>query len=103
MTFTDRLLGLFRTRRPGLEEVIVPAPWDGWPAGWQVHWTSDRTQLETNLGIVFACVDRIASALSTMPLTAVTDRRPMARPPRWLTDPPAPTYTHTGEAVDERP
>lgn len=91
---------LTRARRPGPDEIMPPDPWDGWPADWATSWDQGGLGFSENVSTLFACVDRISSAINSMPITAETDRQPMTRPPRWIEEPPAPIYTHTGEAID---
>lgn len=78
--------------------VITPSAWAGWPAEWATSWSSPG--LTEKIAVVFACVERVASALASMPLQVSKDSLPMD-PPSWMTNPEPEVYTHIGDAITE--
>lgn len=79
--------------------VLAPDPWPGWPAEWGTSWVAP-TYLTERIAVVYACVERVASALSAMPMQVSKDSMPQ-EPQPWLTNPDPDYYTHSGDAVTE--
>jgi HK97 family phage portal protein len=82
--------------------VSHPVDWAGWPwhnAGW-VPWWDGTAPGNERVAVVYSCVDRVASALSSMPLVETKDSMPQL-PRQWMRNPNPQRYTHIGEAIDE--
>lgn len=80
--------------------VLAPDKWAGWPAEWGTAWGLSATLTE-KVAIVYTCVERISSALASMPLQVSRDGTPGQDAPGWLKNPQPDTYTHIGDAVTE--
>lgn len=83
--------------------VLNPVTWPGWPweSGWVPQWDPQQpSDLGQRVGLVYACIERVSSALSAMPLAISKDSLPQTPRP-WLTNPDPQVYTHVGDAVTE--
>jgi len=82
--------------------VTNPVTWSGWPwrDGWVPQWDPQSGLELGRASVVYSCVDRVSSALSSMPLRMSRDSTPLPPDP-WITNPAPDHYTHIGEAVDE--
>ena len=91
----------------GAQHVIYPGStpppeamaWAGWPSEWAVPWDGGA-----GLGgivssdIVWACVDKNATAVASMPATATDGAGiPLAQQPSWIVNPQPEIYTHWDE------
>lgn len=86
--------------QPG--HVANPVTWSGWPwsDGWVPRWDPQSPWLVERISLVYSCIDRVATALTAMPIRVSKDSQPQL-PPTWLKNPQPERYTHMGEAVDE--
>jgi HK97 family phage portal protein len=73
--------------------VLRPSPWSGWPAEWETPLWSNRVDDLTD--IAWACVDLVASLLSTMPPYLVGAAPSLDD--EWLTNPDPDLYTSWDE------
>ena len=84
---------------PGLTPPPEAMAWAGWPSEWAVPWDG-----AAGLGglvstdIVWACVDKNATAVASMP-TSATDGAGvlLAQQPTWMVNPQSEVYTHWDE------
>jgi len=79
--------------------VTEPDPWPGWPIEWGTAWGTTPALTE-RIAVVYACVERVASALSAMPLQVSKDSMPQPEPV-WIRNPEPLIYTHIGDAITE--
>jgi HK97 family phage portal protein len=86
--------------QPG--HVTNPVTWSGWPwqDGWVPRWDPQSPWLVERIALVYSCIDRVAAALSSMPLRVSKDSEPQLPPP-WLHNPSPDVYTHAGDAIGE--
>lgn len=73
--------------------------WAGWPVEWAVPTDALMGGMVTS-DVVFACVDKNATAVSSMPATAADpDGNPFTSQPPWLVNPQPEVYTHWSEFI----
>lgn len=85
----------------GATHVIYPASlppleaqaWAGWPSEWAVPSEWNTANAAALLDVVFAAIDRNASAFASMPPSAVKDGRRTPDQPMWMRNPLPPLYT----------
>jgi len=91
----------------GAQHVIYPGgnpppeavAWAGWPSEWAVPWDGGGVLggLVTT-DVVWACVDKNATAVGSMPVSATDGRGlPLTDQPSWLQNPQPEVYTHWDE------
>jgi HK97 family phage portal protein len=75
---------------------LYPSAWDGWPAEWGVpNWDfSDR--FNELVDVAWMCLDRNASALSSMPVYRTRGGR-VVEPDSWMTNPDPTIYSSWNE------
>jgi hypothetical protein len=72
---------------------VVPSPWDGWPAGWDVpSWGATGQQFGRLVDTAWACLDLNSSVLSTMPVYRTRGGQ-VIEPASWMTNPDPDIYT----------
>ena len=72
--------------------VVLPTPWDGWPAGWGVPDWDFNSRFNELIDIAWACLDLNSSVLSTMPVYR-TRNGVIIEPSTWMTNPDPMIYT----------
>jgi HK97 family phage portal protein len=94
----------------GATHVMYPADnpppevvaWAGWPSEWAVpDWLSPLGSTASLLDVVFAAIDRNASAFASMPPSAVKDGFRLAEQPGWTRNPQPETYTSWHEYAQQ--
>lgn len=91
----------------GATHVLYPADspppqvqaWAGWPSEWDLPtWGLNTTSL---LDVVFAAVDRNASAFASMPPSAIKAGRRVAEQPTWMRNPQPELYASFHEFASQ--
>jgi HK97 family phage portal protein len=78
---------------PASSPPFTPMPWAGWPSEWAVpNWDQGTFGIAGMLDVVFAAVDRNASAFASMPPNAVKGRSRAADQPTWMRNPQPEVY-----------
>jgi HK97 family phage portal protein len=72
--------------------VVMPSPWDGWPAEWSTPQFNMTSQFNTLIDVAWMCLDKNASVLATMPVYR-TRAGQMLEPTTWMTNPDPMIYT----------
>lgn len=77
--------------------------WSGWPAGWQVPWSTGAgwSYLAGMSSLVFLCLDKNTSILSTMPPYLSQESGEVDGRPAWLTNPQPDVYSGWTEFLRE--
>ena len=92
----------------GDQHVIYPAAfpppqavaWQGWPSEWAVPW-GNGVQIAGLLDVVFAAVDRNASAFASMPPSSIKGGRRLAEQPTWSRNPQPEVYASWHEFAQQ--
>jgi HK97 family phage portal protein len=69
-----------------------PSPWSGWPAEWSTPNWDWNSRLNPLIDVAWACVDKNATVLSTMPVYRTRNGR-MVEPTSWMINPDPSIYT----------
>jgi HK97 family phage portal protein len=78
---------------PASNPPITPIPWAGWPVEWDMPaWDNAGVNAVGLLDVVFAAVDRNASAFASMPPSAIKNGRRLADQPTWTRNPQPEIY-----------
>jgi HK97 family phage portal protein len=72
--------------------VVMPSPWDGWPAEWSTPQFNMNSQFNTLIDVAWMCLDLNASVLSTMPVYRTRNGQIMS-PVTWMLNPDPTIYT----------
>lgn len=77
--------------------VVVPSPWDGWPANWaSPAWNSLGSQFDTLVDTAWSALDLNASVLSAMPVYR-TRNGAVIEPTTWMMNPDPMIYSSWAE------
>lgn len=83
---------------PGLTPPPEAMAWAGWPSEWAVPWDNASLGGLVSTDIVWACVDKNATAVASMPTTAVDGSGvPLGQQPSWLLNPQPEAYATWAE------
>jgi HK97 family phage portal protein len=63
-------------------------------------WDPQKPWLAVRVSLVFSCVDRVSTALASMPLRVSKDSVPQ-EPKPWMVNPDHERYSHIGDAITE--
>ncbi len=80
---------------------FTPMPWQGWPSEWALPSWESGFSIAGLLDVVFAAVDRNASAFSSMPPSAIKDRHRLANQPTWTRNPQPELYASWNEFASQ--
>lgn len=72
--------------------VVLPSPWSGWPATWDVPRWDFGSRFNELIDVAWACLDLNAQALSTMPVYRTRSGR-IVEPATWMVNPDPRIYT----------
>lgn len=77
---------------------IFPSAWDGWPAQWSTAWDWG-SRYNALVDIAWACIDRNATVLSTMPVirSRTSTGALVPRPTQWMFNPDPTVYSSWAE------
>jgi HK97 family phage portal protein len=85
---------------PGITPPPEAMAWAGWPSEWEVPSSFTNASLGglVSTDIVWACVDKNATAVASMPATATDGAvSPLPTQPSWLVNPQPNIYSHWAE------
>jgi HK97 family phage portal protein len=72
--------------------VVMPSPWNGWPAEWSTPSFNMHSQFNTLIDVAWMCLDKNASVLATMPVYRLRAGQ-MIDPTSWMGNPDRTIYT----------
>jgi hypothetical protein len=72
--------------------VVMPSPWNGWPAEWSTPQFNMSSQFNTLIDVAWMCLDKNASILATMPVYRLRGGQ-IIDPTSWMTNPDRIIYT----------
>ena len=76
--------------------VVMPTPWDGWPADWGVPNWDLGSRFNELIDVAWMCLDINSRILSTMPVYRTTNGR-ISPPMSWMTNPDPAIYSSWSE------
>jgi HK97 family phage portal protein len=76
--------------------ILLPTPWDGWPAGWNVPSWDFGSRFNELIDIAWACLDLNSRVLSSMPVYRTRNGQ-IIEPVSWMTNPDPSVYTSWNE------